>query len=1713
MRRLKLPHKAWLFTVAALSAVEPAKGAIVTNNATSDGQVATNTWIKDFASTTFQIGAGASAGDTRAFLKFDLSNIPAGAAINAATLRLYESATNLYGSGGTVHRINSAWDTGTAGMTLYTNSVTSLGTLSPDAINSWATQDLRSTVSSWCAGSVSNYGLEVRSTSEGFTQTSRSYNSSRNGANKPQLIVAYTPGWASISNSAPTNVTSTSACLNGYLASTGTSDTAVFVFYGPTDGGTNPANWAATNTSQVSPQIPGTKSVTVTLPSWGETYYRYAASNAMGLAWATNAPGYLLTADVTVSVDPTAIGENSATATFTFARPATMTGLPLTVSFTANGSAATYRYVLNATSNVTIAGGATSATVQVTSVPTVVAEPDQTVALTVGPGLYTTGALNTATLTITNVATAATPKTWTGLGADANWSTVGNWSPASAPGPADELVFDGAVTSRSATVNAAYTVNSLRITNGYTGTITQNRDLLLLGDFTMSTGTWQFTTDTPAALTVNGNMFVGATVSCQRVSSGGNGTGRTFTVGGNLTVSSGGVFNANKLGFPPNGNATSWGSGSDTLAAGPGRGLSRASGNPIVGSGAGHGGQGGKGYDSATSFTPGGTVYGSIAHPTSLGSGGGWGNGSPIDQNGGGAIMLNVTGDLRLDGTVTCGGGSGGSTIDAGGGAGGSIWIQCNNLDGSGTISANGGTGGYQSNCDAGGGGGGRIAVYYSARSFNGQITAYGGLLGPDGQNNGGNGACGSVYLKSTVDPAGSMILNNNGKVPWGTTLVTSNVTETTVGHLLLTNSAVFTIDTNQSFTVLGSVTNFTQTNSLGGTLVLGGTNVSVFGGTTSTTLFYNLTCTNAGKTIAFPAGRTYRIQNQLVFAGADGNLLKLYSATGGLWKLTVPASPVASVHYVDVQYSDARGGANVQAYDSVDSAINSCSNWTFATSGGTTDTWIGAVSTNWLANGNWDLGRPPVAIDPVVISNGAAYYPSLNNATFLASLRVNSGATLNLRGWDLTVYGNAALFGTLAATGTETITFQGNVDLTGGTFGKANSTVVIAGTNAQQVTSAGNSFYRLTVGSTCPVSFVDAVSATLSVNVRSTNSVAFGGTLTTPQFTHDGGTLGFTGTVSVTTFDTAAGDLRFGGSLQATDFICRKPGVTLTLQPTTTYSITNLQWHGTSASKIVLRSATPTSAWKLNVSGWSSVAYVDVQDSDASGGLTIRPILSTNSGNNTNWDFGSSAAWSAWTGTSSANFTNASNWSSATAPGPGSLLLIDGNGANAPVLSSTQTVSQLVVGGPAAVTLSVNQPLTVTQDMTILTNGVLTHGTNNTTAVNRLTLTVGGNLLNRGAIDVTGKGFAPQQGPGAGGTSINGQPYAGSGGGHGGEGGHSASIAADVAAGGVPYGSITQPVTLGSGGGGDQYPPETDNGGGAVYLSVAGDVQNLGSIVADGNPGPGTGTYGQYAGGGSGGSIWLVCSNLTGTGFIRANGGWAAPAAGAGKGSGSGGGGRIAVYYVARSLTGSIMASAGDSSGHRGGAGTVYMKAAADPFGTLVIDNNGLSDTETTQIASNVTDTAVGDVAIRAASKLRILSNQTLTVLGSWTNSGTFTADTNSTLIFAGTNTATIARGEAYYNLTCTTLYKRINFLAGSTSLVYGTLMLRYADLRSTTTGTWWYLRVMPSGTNNVRRVAVQDSNATNGQTIVDLAPAFDNGHNVNWEFHSPAGSVFTMR
>jgi hypothetical protein len=230
--------------------------------------------------------------------------------------------------------------------------------------------------------------------------------------------------------------------------------------------------------------------------------------------------------------------------------------------------------------------------------------------------------------------------------------------------------------------------------------------------------------------------------------------------------------------------------------------------------------------------------------------------------------------------------------------------------------------------------------------------------------------------------------------------------------------------------------------------------------------------------------------------------------------------------------------------------------------------------------------------------------------------------------------------------------------------------------------------------------------------------------------------------------------------------------------------------------------------------------------------------------------------------------------------------------------------------------------------DVTIGTNGVLSHYKDYAAGAYKVNLTIAGNLtiLSNGTITADTLGYGRSQGPGAvASVALCGGAYGGAALGGGG-----------TTLNPTTYGAIFAPTNLGSGGGGS-------SGGGAIVLVVAGTttVASAGSISANGGSSAGNG-------GGAGGSLYLTTGWLTGSGALRANGGYGA----SGNTSGGGSGGRVAIILTSgdfSSWSGTHTAY-GALAGAAAAAGTVYRQTAGIPAGAgTVIADNGSTATNAT--------------------------------------------------------------------------------------------------------------------------------------------------------------------
>ncbi|MBI5149585.1 MAG: hypothetical protein HZA28_02275, partial [Candidatus Omnitrophica bacterium] len=234
--------------------------------------------------------------------------------------------------------------------------------------------------------------------------------------------------------------------------------------------------------------------------------------------------------------------------------------------------------------------------------------------------------------------------------------------------------------------------------------------------------------------------------------------------------------------------------------------------------------------------------------------------------------------------------------------------------------------------------------------------------------------------------------------------------------------------------------------------------------------------------------------------------------------------------------------------------------------------------------------------------------------------------------------------------------------------------------------------------------------------------------------------------------------------------------------------------------------------------------------------------------------------------------------------------------------------------------------------------------------------------------VSANAKGYSGGQGLGAGLASQ----FGGSGGGYGGRGGAGGFISS----GGLPYGSPTAPVEFGSGGGGPGFtannvffPSSGGVGGGKIQLTVANTLTVDGVIsVNGGNALP----QGSQAGGGAGGSIYIITEKFAGLGNITANGGQSGPTGGSAAGGG-GGGGRVAIFHRQPStFTGSVTALGGLGVGHNGENGSVvivqnqlaiYPSKGGDTGSvTVIISGSVFVDGSTVKFARSGQADIVGD-------------------------------------------------------------------------------------------------------------------------------------------------------
>ena len=407
-----------------------------------------------------------------------------------------------------------------------------------------------------------------------------------------------------------------------------------------------------------------------------------------------------------------------------------------------------------------------------------------------------------------------------------------------------------------------------------------------------------------------------------------------------------------------------------------------------------------------------------------------------------------------------------------------------------------------------------------------------------------------------------------------------------------------------------------------------------------------------------------------------------------------------------------------------------------------------------------------------------------------------------------------------------------------------------------------------------------------------------------------------------------------------------------------------------------------------------------------------------------------------------------------------------------------------------------VNAPTVWAGNIHVENGGIISHAFG-TTRQKALDLTVDGDLTidAGGAVDVVGRGYTQDSGPGK--STIN-----QSGASHGGRG--SAGNTSYGPGNGKCYGSIVSPTHCGSGGRWTAAAYRTA-GGGSAKVTVTGTFLNNGAFAADG----GLDDYHT----GSGGSAWVIAKKLTGSGSISANGGTAR------NGGGAGGGGRVAVWLTDAAssfddFTGAITAYGGKKVGGKptGAPGTVYLKTAAQDVngGTLIIDNGPASQLNLgTRIDDEVTDTVVGSVKIAANAHLEVMADQSLSFSGDWQNLGKLVCETGTTVERrSGAGTSVISGQNPFCNFTAVGPGETLKFTPTDSLFSIaegGTLTLagekgNPLSLVSETEETSWQMAIDAATIVKAEYLSVIDSDASSGALVVA-----NNGTGVrcaNWSF-----------
>ena len=1017
-----------------------------------------------------------------------------------------------------------------------------------------------------------------------------------------------------------------------------------------------------------------------------------------------------------------------------------------------------------------------------------------------------------------------------------------------------------------------------------------------------------------AACTSSGTDVV-LTVSCEFAAG-------TYTFGGTLTINPGVTVTAqSSAGAGVVINADNIRIDGTLTANGQGYATGTGTGPGALCAGGGHGGNGGN----SSTGNLGGTAYGSVTAPITLGSGGGNCVGGLGGTAGGGAIKLVATsGTVIVAGTLSSNGSTSGSA-SGGGGAGGSIWVEATTITGGGTITANGGN---SNSTASGSGAGGRIALYYTTLSATGTQQSFGGTNATTAEN----GGAGSIYRKQASATNGDLIVDNNNVIT--NVAYTQQVTTTsqTYDSVTIRKGSEYLIPSGYALTVAS-----------GGTFAAGGTAQSAliingtFNGPAAAQTFDGVNVTHNGTvgvivdptivngvytfnttTALFSAGAGNRVDD--VTVGSGGYLVTENLPLFHLDTLTVNSGGTVT-HATNTTATAASGKLHHLDISATTSIVVNTGGVVTANDRGYQAEQGPGKGTDGIGGGGGHGGDGGSGDPSFAGFAGGLAYDSANRPVELGS----GGGDVTGTSADPTGHGGGAI--KLSVNSGGTITIDGTVSANG-------RDVPTTGTDGAG--GAGGSIWINGIGST--VNGTGTVTSNGGAPSSALAGSGGGGMIavyyagTTPTFALQargsnvrGYEKGGAGTVYMKSDAQTLGDLTLDNNNVA--------GATSSQAPA---------WPQVYDAIVIKGGANYRVSSGLNLSYATSTGSISGGGGTVAGTLTVNGLFVFQSASHT-FSALNLVHYGDVRTLTSATFVNATY-----APYPEGAVFSSGTAGRFQdlTLGSGGKYEQRGLGVFYVNTLAANS------------GALVTHATNSGATrsyIVDISATSTVTIASGASVDVSRKGYGTNSGTGApgGGSTSTGAGYGGTGG-----------LAFSGTA-GITYGSVTQPTDLGSGAN-----ASTAFGGGAAKIVTAGTFSLSGSVSANGT------SPSLSSGGAAAGSVWIQADTLSGSGTVSANGGNAATNCTCG----GGGGGRIALYYTTDSSTYTKSAQGGakNITGVVGGAGTIYSKSAAQTNGSLLVDNGSqTASAYTMQVAA--TSLSFDAITIRNGAHYSIPSGASL--------------------------------------------------------------------------------------------------------------------------------------